>query len=97
MSKEKPSVLEKLLGAIDVMLVWKGGGPIVIMPVSERAKSLFIRWGMNPEADGIHPPPHAMDLMDSVPEDWILAMEEADRKEYKVDDIPLPQPRLVLH
>lgn len=97
MSKEKQSGLEMLLGKIDLYLIWEGGHPMIVIPQSERAKSLFIRWGMPEKADGITPPADAFDLMTSIPNDWVMGMKEATKDTYTMVDIPLPQPMLVLH
>ena len=97
MSNKKQDVLETLLGQIDVYLVWDENGPQAAVPASDRAKALFIRWGMPENADGIEPPHDALDLVESMPNDWTIGMGEPVKEDYLIAEVPLPQPRLVLH
>lgn len=98
MSKEKQSVLGMLLGKIDVALMWDDRGPFAVIPQSDRAKALFIQWGMDETSDGIQPPEDANDFMISIPEEWIVGMGQPEEERgYKIQEIALPQPKPMLH
>ena len=94
MSNEKQKEL-----VIDCVMVWSDGQPLFIRANSDRAKTLFMRWGVSDEVVGIEPPASPTDFTDSIPGSWILGMEteENPQAEYLVQEIPLPQPRLMLH
>ncbi len=83
---------------MDCAMVWANDYPIMIKAVSERAKTLFMQWGVAPEADGIDPPDEPEHFIKSLPGNWIVGMvtEENPEKEFLVQEVPLPQPRIVL-
>jgi hypothetical protein len=90
--------MESESGVVDVGIVFDTDDhPIMILPLSQRAKALFYRWGMDADADGIHPPENAMDLIDSVPRHWISSNYSPEKDFYVVQEVPLPQPRIVVH
>lgn len=90
--KQKESV-------IDCVMVFSDGQPLFIRANSDRAKTLFMQWGVQEEVDGIDPPAEPTDFMDSIPNNWIVGVEteEDPQAEYLVQEIALPQARLMLH
>lgn len=82
--------------------------PIIIVPVSERATALFYRWGMEHDDFGIAPPDDPTDLLDSMPNNWMVKGGRVDEfinvdslpppeDPIKFTDVHLPQPLLVVH
>lgn len=97
-SKEQQDELARILEEVDYYIMWEKGMPALVRASSKRAKLLFMQWGVEDDVDGIAPPDNPMDLMDSIPMNWICGMESAEEnKVYTVQEIPLPQPRVVLH
>ena len=91
--KQKESV-------IDCVMVFSGGGqPLFIRANSDRAKALFMQWGVSDEVAGIDPPAKPTDFTESIPDNWIVGVdtEEDPQAEYLVQEIALPQARLMLH
>jgi len=84
---------------IDCVMVWGNGWPLFIRANSDRAKTLFMQWGVSEEVAGIEPPAKPTDFTDSLPDNWTLSMEvEKDPQvEYLIQEIALPQPRLMVH
>lgn len=83
---------------LDVSMVMAGLGlPLAVVPISDRAKALFIRWGMHPEDEGITPPIDPSHLFESIPADWRANIVDAEDGEIKLTEVPLPQPRIVVH
>lgn len=84
----------------DIVLVVKDKGdylPILVVPVSERAVSLFTRWGMKEGVTGIAPPYDPIDLITSVPGDWITKAVPYIDGLHNVTEVPLPQKLIVVH
>jgi len=99
MSNEQPMKIEPGSSApmTDVMILW-AEEPVAIIPISDQAKELFLRWGWNSSADGILPPPSPIYFADSVPGTWTISMRQMeDGEEVKILEVPLPQPRVVVH
>ncbi len=81
---------------VDVIIVFEDM-PYAIVPNSERAKKLFMRWGMEEGLTGIAPPNDAMDLIRSMPQNWVCEMQELANGAHLIKEVPLPQPILVVH
>ena len=81
----------------DIRVLKKGMSMDIVVPVSERAKKLFMYWGMEDGYDGVYAPDNPMDLVNSFPRNWVLDVMELEDREYKVVEVPLPQPLMVLH
>ena len=81
----------------DVAMVFGNGSPMVIAPVSPRAKELFKSWGMDDDVTGIAPPENALDFIDSMPSDWTMGRAEPIEGPHLVQEIPLPQKISVVH
>jgi hypothetical protein len=96
-NEELPKNVNDFLGQVDALIVWTLEGPMAVVPLSDRAKALFIRWGMEPEDDGIVPPDDAADLIESIPNNWIVGMGEPLKEQYILAEIPLPQPLIMVH
>jgi hypothetical protein len=92
MSNEKQNAL-----GMDCVIVWDDGLPLCIRAESQRAKDLFAAWGVEAAVDGIGPPDDAMAFITSVPAHWTCGMEPMQKESYKVQEIPLPQPKMVVH
>jgi len=73
------------------------GEPVVVVAESDRARVLFMQWGVPEEADGILPPEHPNSLTASLPSNWTVMTRMADKASYACAEITLPQPRAVLH
>lgn len=98
MSNEKPPPSETSSSLkVDALIVWDDPGPIAIVPVSPRCKSLFLRWGMPEECDGIEPPVVALHFLESVPNNWNIGLTEPQKEIYHIAEIPLPQPKVAVH
>lgn len=80
----------------DTVLLMRQAEPVAVIPHSNRARSLFMRWGMEADCDGIAAPYDPADLFDSVPANWTCRVDEVAERDYLIQDIPLPQPRIVL-
>lgn len=80
----------------DILLVMTDV-PVAVVPVSERAKQLFVRWGMPESCQGIAPPDHPQDLIESIPFNWILEGCNLQEGLHKLAQITLPQPLVVVH
>ena len=86
--------------AIDyVMVFWTDGKPLLIKAKSNRAKALFMQWGVAEEVEGIDPPEKPNDFTESIPRNWVVSAAVVSNTEvaYVVQEISLPQPRLMLH
>lgn len=88
---------KKDAGNADVMVVIHENLPVLIVPTSPRARALFIRWGMEKDCTGIAPPDSPMDLIASVPGNWIMKSAPIQEGAHTVARITLPQPLLVVH
>jgi len=86
---------------IDCVVMYIEGTPLFVKAKSERAKTLFTMWGVGDEVVGIRVPDDPMDLVMSMPKHWIMAVENLEPRAggemFLIQEIPLPQPRLVLH
>ena len=80
----------------DTLILMRGAEPVAIIPQSDRARALFMRWGMEADCDGIAAPYDPNDLFESVPANWMCHVGEVAERDYLIQDIPLPQPRIVL-
>ena len=81
----------------DIVFVMLDGVPMAVIPKSNRAKSLFIRWGMEEGSDGIAAPYDPTDIIDSVPSNWTAVVEPPEPGMYILNKVPLPQPLMVVH
>lgn len=81
----------------DFTIVFCDAVPVLIVPVSERARALAVRWGMPKDVTGIAPPPAYNDFGKSVPENWSICYSDMLDGPHSVAHIPLPQDRTVLH
>ena len=92
-SKKKVQPLEA-----DVGICFQGLMPTAVFPISPRALKLFHQWGMDEECDGIEPPNDTMDLINSFPKHWLVTTDYIpEKEEVLLQEVPLPQPRLVVH
>lgn len=83
----------------DTIIVMRDEEPLGVLPRSDRARALFMRWGMEEDCDGIAAPYDPDDLFRSVPANWtcrVFELVEIPYRDYLLQDIPLPQPRIVL-
>lgn len=72
--------------------------PVAVIPWSDRAKSLFAGWGWKQEKSmGIRPPEDAMDLINSMPMDFVLSKSDIQEGVHIIHEIALPQALPVLH
>lgn len=81
----------------DIIIVFHDTVPVVVVPSSDRAKALFIRWGMEESCLGINPPDKPEDLMESIPNNWTVRMSTPEEGVHKLTQITLPQPLVVVH
>ena len=83
---------------LDSEIVMVKGRPIAILPISDRCKGLFLRWGMEADCDGIAPPDSPMDLISSMPGNWLCGVRQVEEGDvFVLQEITLPQPLMVLH
>jgi hypothetical protein len=97
MSNDEPQNTGRKFLETDIMLGFANGLPLYVRPVSDRCRALFIRWGMEEDMFGILPPTNAEDLISSVPRDWVCEMCVVEEGDFLLQEIPLPQPLVVLH
>jgi hypothetical protein len=97
--KLKKQLTEKEVNSgVDVGLVTTDDGlPVALIPLSDRAKALFVRWGMKEMCIGIVPPWTPEDFFDSCPGNWVMKKIEPPSEAFLLQEITLPQPRIVLH
>jgi len=94
--EQPPSAKESLL-EIDILVVMNEGYPVAVLPETDRARSLFIYWGMldqheGRKLDGIRPPLSAMDLFNSIPKHWLTGVRPAEEiEEFYLQEVTLPQ------
>ena len=97
MSSKQCEIKAILLGEADVGLVMIDDLAVALIPLSERARRLFYKWGMEKEDDGIVPPIDAMDFVTSVPSHWVMKSMDPEKRMYILREVPLPQPIAVVH
>lgn len=68
-----------------------------LVPLTERAHSLFVRWGMSEDCIGISPPESVLDLTGSVPRNWVIGLTPILVGAHIIAEVPLPQDRIVVH
>lgn len=82
---------------VDIIMVINEEDVVVLIPHSERAKSLFYWWGMQEDDTGVVPPENPMDFFGSVPSGWEVASVSMRPGKYILFKAPLPQPVPVVH
>lgn len=82
----------------DVGLVFKAGGiPAAVVPVTDRARKLFISWGMSDTAVGIVPPFDPSTLTTELPGDFLVGIHRMKPDFYELSKIPLPPINRMVH
>lgn len=71
--------------------------PALLVPTSDRAKALLMRWGMDDWMTGIRPPQDAFDFFHYVPGDWTCGTCHIRFGAHIVQEITLPPPLTMVH
>jgi len=92
--------LEDVLQITDVDIAFIEGDdplPPILIPISDRAKDTFVRWGMVKEANGIIASFSPDDFLSLCPPDWEMVAADLDDGMYVFQEITLPSSPTVLH